>query len=178
MWMDIGTDGIVHIGVDAFLTAMVDSIERITFVTSQGAHRPTAVITVHGVDLQLVFPHPLRLTTPNLYLRSHPSTILTDPYTLGWLFEGSADGNDPDRDQESLRKGLVSGKSAAEWMHTEVQRVSALAHSLSSTRELAGTAAMGDGGTAQPGFTKFLTREELLQVFNEFFSPLAAWRQP
>jgi glycine cleavage system H lipoate-binding protein len=176
MWMDIGSDGLVHIGIDAFLAAMIDSIERITFVTTQGTHRPTVVFTIHGVDLQMVFPHPLRLNASNLYLRSNPSTILSDPYTLGWLFEGSIGDHEPEKEIAALREGLVSGEAAAAWMNSEVTRMTQVVHALASSQPVAGSCAMADGGTAQPGFTKQLTREQLLHVFNEFFSPLAGLR--
>jgi glycine cleavage system H lipoate-binding protein len=176
MWMDVGSDGLVHIGIDAFLAAMIDSIDRITFVTTQGMHRPTVVFTIHGVDLQMVFPHALQLNTPNLYLRSNPSTILTDPYTLGWLFEGVVGTQDADREIKALREGLVSGEAAADWMRSEITRMTQVVHALAATETVAGSFAMADGGLVQPGFTNQLSREQLLRVFNEFFSPLAGWR--
>ena len=43
LWIDIDSDGVVHIGIDAFLASMLDSIDRITFVTTDGTHRPTVV---------------------------------------------------------------------------------------------------------------------------------------
>ena len=175
MWMDIAPDGIVHIGIDAFLASALDTIERITFVTTHGTHRPTVVFTVHGVDLQMVFPHQVHLTTCNLYLRTHPSTILTDPYTLGWLFEGRM--NDDETPQQSLHKGLVSGRAAADWMQAEITRISAMAHAFSHTQIPEGHVVMADGGMVHPGFIQLLTRDELLRVFNEFFSPYAGWRE-
>lgn len=178
MWTDIGSDGVVHIGIDGFLAAMIDTIDRVTFVTTHGVHRPTIVLTIHGVDLQMVFPRPVRITTPNLYLRSHPATILTDPYTLGWLFEGYVGGIDADREVKALKDGLVTGKAAADWMQAEVQRMSKMAHELSTVQDAGGPVVMADGGSVQPGFTRHLTREDLLRVFNEFFSPFAAWRTP
>jgi glycine cleavage system H lipoate-binding protein len=177
MWIDIGTDGVVHIGIDAFLATMFDSIDRITFVTPEGVHRPTAVITVHGVDLQMVFPHPIHIKTANLYIRTHPSIVLSDPYTLGWLFEGTMDGDDPARTAQTLREGLISGRAAADWMESEVRRVSQLVHALSHTQDPAGLVVMADGGSVQRGFVQHLTRDEVLRVFNEFFSPFAGWRQ-
>ncbi len=178
MWIDIGSDGIVHIGIDAFLATMFDSIDRITFVTADGVHRPTAVITVHGVDLQMVFPHSVHLKSANLHIRTHPSIVLSDPYTLGWLFEGMIDGDDPAITAQSLRAGLVSGRAAAGWMESEVRRVSQLVHALSHTQDPAGHVVMADGGSVQHGFVQHLTRDELLRVFNEVFPPFAGWRQP
>ncbi len=177
MWIDIGTDGMVHIGIDAFLATMFDSIDRITFVTAEGIHRPTAVITVHGVDLQMVFPHPAHLKTANLHIRTHPSIVLSDPYTLGWLFEGTIDGDDPAKNVQALKEGLLSGRAAADWMESEARRVSQLVHVLSHTQDHAGHVVMADGGSVQHGFGQHLTRDELLRVFNEFYSPFAGWRQ-
>jgi len=175
LWIDIGTDGVVHIGIDAFLASLLDTIDRITFVTMHGSQRPTVVFTIHGVDLQMVFPHPVHLTSCNLYLRTHPSTILSDPYKLGWLFEGRIDC---EKDAaKTLRKGLVTGRAAADWMQIEITRMSAMAHTFSHAQSPEGDVVMADGGVVHPGFMQFLTRDESLRVFNEFFSPLAGWRE-
>jgi glycine cleavage system H lipoate-binding protein len=174
LWIDTGTDGVVHIGIDAFLASVLDTIDRITFVTTHGTDRPTVVFTVHDVDFQVMFPHPIHLTSCNLYLRTHPSTILSDPYTLGWLFEGRIDGDVP---ATQTLKGLVSGRAAADWMQTEITRMSAMAHTFSHAQGPEGLVVMADGGMVHPGFMQFLTRDESLRVFNEFFSPLAGWRQ-
>ncbi len=175
MWIDIGTDGTVHIGIDSFLASALDSIDQITFVTMHGICRPTVVFTVHGVDLYMVFPHSVHLTTNNLYLRTHPSTVLSDPYRLGWLFEGTI--NDGETHPDILHKGLVSGRAAADWMQSEISRISAMAHAFSDTQSPEGHVVMADGGVVHPGFIQLLTRDELLRVFNEFFSPFVAWRQ-
>lgn len=175
MWIDIGSDGIVHLGVDAFLAGMLDAIDRISFVTTTGFQCPTVVFTVHDVDLQMMFPHPVHITNPNLYLRTHPATVLSDPYTLGWLFEGTV--NRDDGSDRVLTQGLISGQTAADWMQSEIHRVSHLAHTLSHAQNTEGQIVMADGGVVQHGFTKHLKRDELLSVFNEFFSPLAGWRQ-
>jgi glycine cleavage system H lipoate-binding protein len=177
MWLDISSDGVVHVGIDGFIARMLDGIEQVSFVTLQGVQRPTVVLTVHGVDLQMVFPNPLPITKANLYLRTHPATILADPYKLGWLFEGSIEGHDAAATAEALKKGLITGGRAADWMSTELQRATQAAHAFSHAQDPAGQVAMADGGSVQPGFTKCLTRDEILRVFNDFFSPLAGWRQ-
>jgi glycine cleavage system H lipoate-binding protein len=174
MWTDIGSDGTVHIGIDAFLASALDTIDRITFVTMHGICRPTVVFTVHGVDLYMVFPHHVHLTTNNLYLRTHPLTVLSDPYRLGWLFEGTM--NDGETHPDILHAGLIRGRAAADWMQSEVSRISAMAHAFSSMQSPEGDVVMADGGVVHPGFIQLLTRDELLRVFNEFFSPFAAWR--
>jgi glycine cleavage system H lipoate-binding protein len=176
MWIDIDSDGLVHIGIDAFLASMLDSIDRITYVTTEGVHRPTVVLTIHGVDLQMVFPHPVRLKSPNLYVRAHPSTLLSDPYALGWLFEGTLAGDDPAAAAQTVNRELLSGKAAAEWIESEIRRVSQMAHALSNAPDLQGEVAMADGGTMERGFIQHLKRDDILRVFNEFFSPYAEWR--
>jgi glycine cleavage system H lipoate-binding protein len=177
MWIDISSDGVVHVGIDAFLASMIDSIDQISYVTLQGLQRPTVVLTVHGVDLQMMFPNPIVISNANLYLRTHPSTILSDPYTLGWLFEGSIEGHEAEAQRESLKKGLLTGERAAEWMDSELRRATQAAHEFSCAKDSAGHVAMADGGSVQPGFVQYLTRDEILRVFNDFFSPLACWRQ-
>jgi len=134
------------------------------------------VLTIHGVDLQMVFPHPVRLKTPNLYIRTHPLTLLSDPYALGWLFEGTLVGDDPATAAKTVRRELVSGRAAAEWIESEMHRVSHMAHALSNAPDLQGEVAMADGGTVERGFIRHLNRDGMLRVFNEFFSPFAEWR--
>ena len=72
MWLDAGKGGSCHLGLDAFLTRVLGTVERITFLRQTGVQRPSAVLTVHGVDLEVVFPNPILLTASNLYLRANP----------------------------------------------------------------------------------------------------------
>jgi glycine cleavage system H lipoate-binding protein len=177
MWMDVSDDGLVHIGVDAFLAKVLGTLERLSFVTTKGTNRPTVVLTVSGVDLQMVFPNPIHITTPNTYLRTNPSKVLTDPYTLGWLFEGTEIRDHSSKKDSLSHEGLVTGKAALAWMQTETSRMSELVHVLSQNRDYHGNILMTDGGGAQRGFVQHLRRDETLNLFNEFFSPLAIWRK-
>ena len=90
MWLDVAADGLCHAGMDAFLSRALGPAERVSFVWQTGLRRATAVITVNGIDHDVVFPNPFLLTNCNLYLRTDPSPLTTDPYTGGWLFEGVA----------------------------------------------------------------------------------------
>ena len=36
MWLDVGDDGLCHLGVDAFLTRLIGTVERLAFLTSKG----------------------------------------------------------------------------------------------------------------------------------------------
>ena len=59
---------------------------------------------------------PVTLTGCNVYLRSDPARITSEPYTLGWLFEGSAPGWNPSPD-------LLTGPAVRGWMRHEVRRM-------------------------------------------------------
>ena len=170
LWLDIGDDNVLHIGVDAFLAKVLGNAERITFVTTKGYVRPAVVLTVQGVDLQFVFPNPVNITRANTYLRTNPEKIFTDPYTVGWLFEAN---DDQAKHPTAANEGLVCGDDAVKWMESEIQRLSSLAHEVASRPDMQGAVMMADGGTFQQGFAQHLTREELLKLFNDFFSTYA-----
>ncbi len=175
LWLDIGDDGMLHIGIDAFLAKVLGNAEEITFVTTKGYTRPAVVLKVHGVDLQLVFPNPVNITRANTYLRTSPGKVFTDPYTAGWLFEAS-DGES--KRATAANQGLVRGNTAVKWMESEVQRLSSFAHEIASRPDTQGAVMMADGGNFKSELAQHLTREELLRLFNEFFSPYAVLNIP
>lgn len=177
MWLDVNADGCVHVGIDAFLAKILGSLERLSFVTTKGINRPTVVFTVNGVDLQMVFPNQLNITNLNSYLRTNSSKMFSDPYTLGWLFEGTEVRDASSKKESSLYNGLVSGASAVAWMQDEIKRITQLAHQLSHKADAQGSVLMADGGGVQHGIVQHLTRDEILHLFNEFFSPLASRRK-
>ena len=72
MWLDVTEDGVCHAGIDAFLSRALGKVDRISYVWQKGIRRPAAVLTVNGMDLEVVFPNPLMLTGCNLYLRADP----------------------------------------------------------------------------------------------------------
>ncbi|MCK4304760.1 MAG: hypothetical protein KAY24_11035, partial [Candidatus Eisenbacteria sp.] len=90
MWLDVSEDGSCHVGVDAFLTRVLGAVERESFVSEKGFHRPAVVLRVGGVDLLLTFPLRMNITQCNTLLRSKPERLVEDPYGAGWLFEGTA----------------------------------------------------------------------------------------
>jgi glycine cleavage system H protein len=154
MWLDAAEDGCWHVGIDGLLAKVLGAADRVTFVTLGGVERPAAVVTVNGQDFEVVFPNPLTITAANLHLRSDPSRLTSDPYTLGWLFEG----NWPEASDQAA-KGLMCGPGVFRWMLDDMTRLADFA---------AGTT-MADGGTPYD-MLRQLDRERARRLFHEFFS--------
>lgn len=170
MWIDIGSDGTCHIGIDAFLAKVLGAIDHVTFVTTKGFHRPSVSLSVNGVDLQFIFPVPMNIVRANTYLRTNPEKIIADPYSVGWLFETTEEKNKKNR-----MEGLITGRQRTEWMTKEMARMTEYAHLLSYQPDVNGTVLMTDGGQFQSGLALKLNRAELLKLYNEFFSPIPMW---
>jgi glycine cleavage system H lipoate-binding protein len=168
MWLDVADDGIVHIGLDAFAARVIGTIDRISFLT---APRPVAVLSVNGVDLQLMFPNPLRVTAANVYLRTNPEKVIEDPYGAGWLFEGTAGV-----DGSQIGEGLLDGTQAVEWFGKESVRLDQFVHLCAALPDGEGNAFMNDGGSVVEGVSRHLDREDLLALINDFFSMQQTWR--
>jgi glycine cleavage system H lipoate-binding protein len=166
MWLDVSASGVCHAGIDGFLARLLGEVERISYVWLKGPHRPAAVLTVRGVDLQMVFPNSMMLTGCNLYLRADPSRCVTEPYTSGWLFEGTP--------LDDTAEGLLEGPAAREWMHREHSRINEFIHEQFLSPEIGQLA--GDGGVFSPDLLAQLDREQILGLFEEFFSPVARTR--
>jgi glycine cleavage system H lipoate-binding protein len=162
MWLDVTDDGVAHAGIDAFLSRALGEVDRITFVWQSGTHRPTAVVTVGGVDLEVTFPFPLQLASCNLYLRANPERLTSEPYTGGWLFEGVPEAG--------TVENLVRGDQAHEWMDSEVKKMSEFLQRMPGPN--GSTAA--DGGIFSAGLPRYIEREQMLALFHEFFSPYAS----
>ena len=162
MWLDVTADGMGHVGIDSFLSRALGTVDRISFVQQKGHHRPTAVVTVAGVDLEITFPFPLQIQNCNLYLRANPGRLTAEPYTGGWLFEGVPDAG--------TLESLVPGDDAREWMDDEVKRMSEFLQQLPGP--IGPTAA--DGGMFSAGLPRFIERDQMLALFHEFFSPYAS----
>ena len=156
MWLDLTEDGACHAGIDAFLSRALGTVERIAYVWQQGQHRPAAVLTAGGADYEVVFPNTLTLTNCNLYLRADPARLTAQPYTSGWLFEGTP--------QTDTARGLMQGEQARRWMETEQRRMNEY---LQSGRYAA------DGGIFAEGLPRILPSCRMRALFHEFFSPFA-----
>ena len=153
MWLDVTEDGVCHAGIDAFLSRALGKVDRVSYVWQKGARRPTAVLTVNGIDLEATFPNELMLTGCNLYLRADPSRLATDPYTAGWLFEGTP--------LEETTRGLMDAATAKGWMHREHGRINDFLQQQ--------TGCSADGGSFAAGLPRLLDREQTLELFHEFF---------
>jgi glycine cleavage system H lipoate-binding protein len=166
MWLDATEDGVCHAGIDAFLSRALGKVERISYVWTRGRRRPTAVLTVAGCDLEVVFPNELLLTNCNLYLRADPARLGAEPYTAGWLFEGAP--------LPETRRDLMQGAGARQWMEREQGRMNEFLQR-QTTSQMESLAA--DGGMFAPGVAHQLDRERMLALFHEFFSPFASGKR-
>ncbi len=162
MWLDVTEDGVCHAGIDAFLSRTLGKIDRISYVWTKGLHRPAAVLTVDGCDLQIVFPNEMLLVSCNLYLRADPSRLSTEPYAGGWLFEGEP--------LPETARNLIPGTQAREWMEREERRISEFLQQHTAAAE----PLAADGGLFVEGAARHLDREVRLALFHEFFSPYAS----
>ncbi len=177
MWADIAEDGIVHVGIDAFIAKVLGKLEKLSFASTNGEHNPAASVTVNGVDLQMIFPNRMTITSTNAHLRAEPNRAVTDPHTLGWLFEGRAAAGTGNPDTARLSEGLIHGRRAKEWMRDETRRMTefisstALAQGQDPAGPLKGARLMADGGMFTDNIAANLSREEILAIYNEFFSP-------
>jgi glycine cleavage system H lipoate-binding protein len=163
MWLDVTDDGVCHAGIDAFLSRALGKIDRISYVWLKGHHRPTAVLTVEGLNLEVVFPNPVLLTNCNLYLRADPSPLTSQPYTGGWLFEGVPEPGALDN--------LLEGAGARTWMEREQRRINEFLQQQHSLPTAA------DGGQFVTGLARVLDRGQMLALFHEFFSPYASGKR-
>jgi len=166
MWLDVGDDGLCHLGVDAFLTGIVGEVQRLTFLTLKGDARPAVVLTASGVDLTCVFPRRLTLVAANTRLRSGLDRLVRDPYGLGWLFSARWKDGHGDGRPRPPTDGLRNERAAREWMASEVSRQCALVHEHLRAR---GATLLADGGRPAPGLLRHLEREEVLRLLAALF---------
>ena len=166
MWLDATEDGSCHVGIDAFLSRALGTVETVSYVWERGRHRPAVVLTAGGIDVEVIFPNPLLLTNCNRYLRADPSKLSTDPYTSGWLFEGTP--------VEETLDHLLAGAEARAWMEEEQRRVNEFLQSWPSPEK---AAALCDGGLFAAGVLRQLDRSQALALAQEFFSPYASGKR-
>jgi glycine cleavage system H lipoate-binding protein len=154
-WVAVEESNLCHVGIDGFLAELMGRIDGITFITTRGTHRPSVALTVNGLEWPMVFPNPLLIERVNSHLRTDVGRVTADPYGVGWLFEGwELPGK--------TRTGLVGGAQAAAWQAEERER---LARHIHETQRLT-----CGGGFAQPGVARLLPREDVVGLFQRFFS--------
>jgi len=176
MWLDQSDDGMYHIGVDAFLTRIFHQVDAINFLPSNKSNLQTVVLTVRGVDLQLVFPIPISVNRVNSYLRADIQKLISHPYKSGWLYEGTLLEADSSQSANPT-SDMLRGDEAVNWMKSEVRHLSEFIHDQIIPNQVSGQHLMMDGGVVHPDFLNHLNEKELLHLFNEFFSPNANWRK-
>ena len=154
LWLDGEESGLCHIGIDAFAAEVVEKLDGVTFVTSNGSRRPTVVLAVNGAEWPLTFPNPLMIQRVNTYAQHNPERVTADPYGAGWLFEGF-------EIPERTRAGLISGDRAAAWQQEERRRLSRYVHEHHLPD--------GDGGDVAPGVARLLPKAEAVALFQYFF---------
>lgn len=154
-WLATEESGFCHIGIDSFLADVAGNIDGLTFVTTHGTQRPVVALTVNGVEWPMTFPNPLLIHKVNSHLRSDPKRLIDDPYGSGWLFAGWELA-------EQTRAGLISGPHAAAWQAEEQER---LAKEIHETLELG-----CDGGRPVRGVGQLLSRQQLVCLFQHYFS--------
>ena len=178
MWADIDGDGKCHIGLDAFITKVLGTIEKLTFAITNGEHHPGVVVTSNGIDFPMVFPNRIGITSTNSHLRAEPSRIVADPYTFGWLYEGAEiptpqGGNGA----ASMRTSLIHGLSSRKWMEDESKRLSLFVHELHGSVKDDTWKGVADGGNFDGDLIKYLSKAEALLLYSEFFSPNVTWEE-
>jgi glycine cleavage system H lipoate-binding protein len=172
MWLDRSEEGLCHIGVDALFAFALGKVDRITFLTSRGAHHPAVVLSAGDKDFHMVFPNKLYITGTNVYLRANPVRLTSDPYRSGWLFECRPAPEDVG--VENPCAGLhAGGGGAVNWMRQEYGRIGSFVHSQAGIDAPGQGVLVADGGHATRGFVEHLDREQAARLHHGFFSP--AW---
>jgi glycine cleavage system H lipoate-binding protein len=171
MWADIDEEGICHVGIDPFFAKVLGRVDKLAFATTFGEHHPGAVITVNDVDFPMVFPNRINITAINSHLRAEPNRLVSDPYTFGWLFEGTALRETSITKTSYHGSELVHGKKAREWMRNETCRLSESLRSKFTTVDDKGLRLMADGGIFGSDIIKHMSRTQALMLYSKFFSP-------
>lgn len=168
-WVDLGEDGLCHLGIDAFLARLLADVDRAGAVVPRGDACPAVVFTCRNADFTATFPAPVRIEAVNPHLRISPRAMLREPYTAGWLFRGRA----TPAQLEALQEVLIRPEEARRAMEEDARRVNEMIQSLRP----AGAAAMADGGLFEAGLLAMLEPGEAQRMFHEFGSPRAGQRR-
>ncbi len=114
MWLDVDEDGLCHAGIDAFLSrALGPRRTRQLRLADAASTAPPPSSRSTAMDHDVVFPNPFLLTNCNLYLRTDPSRLTSDPYTGGWLFEGVPTPETTEQPAPGRRRAPLDGAGTA-----------------------------------------------------------------
>ena len=173
MWLDRSSDGLCHVGIDAFFARMLGAVESVDFhtgpamtpgiapgIAARGAQLPAAVVRAGGRDWEIVFPREMNIAACNLALKTAPARLASDPYGRGWLFEGTGAANE----------GLMNAGQARDWMRAELRRVNQTIQTASFQES---GHCVADGGLFETGLLGKMRREVCLPLFHELLSPAA-----
>jgi len=153
-WLDIDESGICHIGIDSLLADAVGNVDGVIFATVQGTRCPALTLTIHDMEWPMCFPNPMMIERVNNRVRRDPARLTSDPYGVGWLFEG--------RELVGItRAGLLSGSAATAWQSDERERLAREVHELHAPG--------CDGGSPIRGVARLLSRPDLVCLFQDFF---------
>lgn len=170
LWLDDGDGHRVHVGVDAFLTSTLGQVEAITFPARRAAARPSVLLRVGGLDLEMVLPLALREIEPNAHLSVAPGTVNADPYGRGWLFAGVPAGARATEAGQVDSGPFLRGPAARRWLRRERDRLDRFVHDCLDERRGADGGLSTDGGPAAGGLSGFLDRRTLVRLHHEFFA--------
>ncbi len=169
MWLDMGEGQTCHVGVDAFFARVMGQVDEIVFPHSAHSRLPMVRFRSGGVDLEMVFPHPLQAYEVNSHLVADPSAAVNDPYGSGWLFEGAVLPGTAPTQPHPLEKGLLRDDQARQWMRTECDRLDRFCHDRLITHSHDGQVLVQDGGRPADLVLRDLDRAAMVRLHEEFF---------
>lgn len=160
-WLQLHPDGTLHVGVDDFLTEVVGEVTALE-VAKIGTklQRGDPLLTLRCGARQLVVGAPAagEVTAVNDRVLRSPTTVVADPYGLGWVVALWA------RDHKEAIQPLHVGGGALAFLRNELGRlVDLLATSSATTAPL-----LADGGLPRRGALSGLP-EETWRAFQDQF---------
>jgi glycine cleavage system H protein len=119
-WLRIGADGSLRVGIDGLLADALGEVERVE-LPEKGTRveRGEPLLTVHVKGRTLTVPAPAsgEVLGSNPNLRAHPSSMVRDPYGIGWAVSLWA------RDHQEAIRPLRIGSAATAFLRAELQRL-------------------------------------------------------
>jgi len=165
MWLDLRSDGSWHLGLDAFFADIMGHLDALTLTSRPGLSRPAVMVTVRGVALPMVFPHPLEIVVLNAALRGDPDRVVRDPYRSGWLYAGRSTGDAAAAGGGEHDGALRSGMRGRTWMVEERARLDRFVRDQSAGGAVA---CLNDGGAVRMPLAPYLAPDDLLRLFEAF----------